>query len=76
VQTLPNGKLVTGQKALTVQEYLESRNYRGLKAGSESPLKNVMGSAKHSPKHQHIQEAPENEEEDIAAIDWTQSILY
>jgi hypothetical protein len=33
-------------------------------------------SAKHSPKHHHIQEAPENEEEDIAAIDWTQSKLY
>jgi hypothetical protein len=65
---------VTGQKALTVQEYLESRNHRGLKVGTEGNLI-ALG----SPKKEHsenIQEAPENEEEDITAIDWKQSKLY
>ena len=68
---------MTGQKALTVQEYLESRNYRGLKVASESvasPQREIPV-VKQSSKNQ-IKEAPENEEEDIAAIDWTQSKLY
>lgn len=60
-----------------MQEYLESRNYRGLKVGSElgaSPQRE-MPVIKQSSKNL-IKEAPENEEEDITAIDWTQSKLY
>lgn len=60
-----------------MQEYLESRNYRGLKVGSESGAspQREMPVIKQNSRNQ-IKEAPENEEEDIAAIDWTQSKLY
>jgi hypothetical protein len=30
VNVLPCGKIVTGQKAMKIEDYLETRNYRGL----------------------------------------------
>jgi hypothetical protein len=30
VNVLPTGKIVTGQKAMKIEDYLDTRNYRGL----------------------------------------------